>query len=172
MRKNTKTIIISLILLTAFIGFTLNRNIDKEFTAGLISSHWLNENNKNSYGITIDLESGFSRDEIEYLGSIATKDRKNELSVTKAKDLENPNHYMTVYISEKSTGITKEKLDFNLWTYKDKGYIQFIKDEDVNNTRLENLNGISKLENEEYQFLTKLLLKYHSPDDIFKNNFI
>ncbi len=87
MRKNTKTIIISLILLTAFIGFTLNRNIDKEFTAGLISSHWLNKNNKNPYGITIDLERGFSRDEIEYLGSIATKDRKNELSVTKAKDL-------------------------------------------------------------------------------------
>ena len=79
---------------------------------------------------------------------------------------------MTVYISEKSTGITKEKLDFNLWTYKDKGYIQFIKDEDVNNTRLENLNGISKLENKEYQFLTKLLSKYHSLDDIFKNNFI
>ncbi len=37
--------------------------------------------------ISIDLERGFSRDEIEYLGSIATKDRKNELSVTKAKDL-------------------------------------------------------------------------------------
>lgn len=168
MKKNTKIIIILLIISIGFIGFMMDRNKGKEFTGGLISSHWLNENNKNPYGVLIDLQSGFSRDEIEYLGDIITKGRKNVLNIINAEKIGNPNNYLTVYILDKRTGIADEPLNFNLWLYEDTGYIQFIKDEDINNTRLENLNGISKLENEEYQFLAKSLLKYNSPDDIFK----
>ena len=168
MKKNTKIIIVLLIILIGFIGIIMNRNDDKELIGGLISSHWLNENNKNPYGVNIDLESGFSREEIEYLRDIITKGRKNELDVTNAKRIGNPKNYLTIYISEKRTGISDESLNFNLWLYKDKGYIQFMEDEDINNTRLEKLNGISRLKNEEYQFLVEALLKYNSPNDIFK----
>jgi len=168
MKKNTKITIFLLTILIGFIGFMMDRNKGKEFTGGIISSHWLNENNNNPYGVIIDLESGFSREEIEYLGDITVKGREKELDLINAKKLGNPNNYMTIYTLDKSTGLAGEQLNFNLWLYEDTGYIQFIKDEDINNTRLENLNGISKLENEEYKFLTKTLLKYNSSNDILK----
>jgi len=158
--KYIKYLILILGLLVAIIGFTIHKNPDKVFNGGFISSYWIDCENNNGYSVNIDLERGYSQEEIELFTNIATKKRKKEIDISEAGKLGNPTHEMRVFISEESTGITKWVFDYKLWLKEDVGYIQ----PDDN----DNLRRINKLNDEEYKFVLNSLLKYHSAEEIFK----
>lgn len=158
--KYIKYLILILSLSVVIIGFTIHKNEDKVFNGGFISSYWIEGENNNVYLVSIDLESGYSQEEIEFFTNIATRKRKKEIDISEVGKLGNPTHEMRVFISEKSTGITKWVFDFKLWVKENVGYIQ----SDDN----ENLGKINELNDEEYKFLLNSLLKYHSAEEIFK----
>lgn len=158
--KYIKYLILILGLLVVIIGLTIHKNADKVFIGGFISSCWIEGENNNGYSVNIDLERGYSQEEIEFFTNIATKKRKEEIDISEAGKLGNPDHEMRVIITEKSTGIAKWVLDFKLWLKEDVGYIQ-----PDNN---ENLSKINKLNDEEHKFILNSLLKYHSAEEIFK----
>lgn len=157
--KYIKYLILILGLLVVIIGFTIHKNADKVFNGGFVSSYWIDGENNNAYSVNIDLERGYSQEEIEFFTNIATKKRKKEIDISEAWELGNPTHEMRVFISEKSTGITKWVLDFKLWLKEDVGYIQ--------SDDYEDLRKINKLNDEEHKFLLNSLLKYHSAEEIF-----
>lgn len=166
MKKYNRRVVLILIIIAIVIGFNIYINAtDKEITGGALSSHWLNEDNKNIYLVNIDKENGFAKSETNYFANIGIKKRKSEIDIKKAEKLGNPNHDMVLYLTEKHTGISDGFLDFNIWLYKDEGYIQ---PRDYKDTVLTDLSKISKLEDEEHKFLVKVLLKYHDEEDIFK----
>lgn len=160
MKKYIKYIVSILVLLTILIGFTLCKKANKEFIGGLISSNWENRNGEIGYMVSVDLDSGFSKDEIKYYANIATKKGRNQLDISKSINLGNHTHEMTVYREEKSTKTTDLVLNFNLWLYKDVGYIQ---------SKNKKNGKIYKLETEEHKFILKALLKYYDEERIFKN---
>ena len=157
--KYIKYLILILGILVVIIGFTIHKNADKAFNGGFISSYWIDGENNNGYSVNIDLERGYSQEEIELFTNIATKKRKKEIDISEAGKLGNPTHEMRVFISEESTGITKWVFDYKLWLKEDVGYIQSDND---------NLRKINKLNDEEHKFVLNSLLKYHSAEEIFK----
>ncbi len=90
-------------ILVVIIGFTIHKNAEKTFNGGFISSHWIDGANNNGYSVNIDLERGYSQEEIEFFTNIATKKRKKEIDISEAGKLGNPTHEMRVFVSEKST---------------------------------------------------------------------
>ena len=159
MRKYIKYMIPILVVLAILVGFIEYKKSNKEFIGGFISSKWINESNETAYMVSIDLDNDFSKDEVKYFSSIATKKRKYEVDTSQIIDLGNPTHEISVYREENSTGVTDLVLKYNLWLFEDMGYIQSKKNID---------SKISKLDTDEYEFLLNSLLKYHSREEIFK----